>query len=111
LLDELSKVATKFGILNQGKIIKEIKPEELENKENPLQVLSLSSIEGIEEIIQTLGIEKYKVISNNRLVIPMQDSISPIINAFEEKGIKVLSIEEKKTTIEEYFLKLIGGAR
>ena len=111
LLDELSKVATKFGILNQGKIIKEIRPEELENKENPLQVLSLSSIEGIEEIIQTLGIEKYKIISNNRLVIPMQDSISPIINAFEEKGIKVLSIEEKKTTIEEYFLKLIGGAR
>ena len=33
LLDELAKVATKFGILNKGKIIQEITKEELENKE------------------------------------------------------------------------------
>ena len=111
LLDELSKVATKFGILNKGQIIQEISKEELESKGNPLQILSLSKIEGIEEVLNSLGINKYKVLSNNRIVIPMQESISPIINALEEKGIKVLSIEEKKRTIEEYFLKLIGGEK
>lgn len=111
LLDELSKVATKFGILNKGQIIQEISKEELKSKGNPLQILSLSKIEGIEEVLNSLGINKYKVLSNNRLVIPMQESISPIINALEEKGIKVLSIEEKKRTIEEYFLKLIGGEK
>lgn len=111
LLDELAKVATKFGILNKGKIIQEITKEELENKEKPLQILSLSKVEGIEEILNTLGIEKYKLLSNNRLVIPMQESISPIINALEQKEINVMSIEEKKRTIEEYFLKLIGGEK
>lgn len=111
LLDELAKVATKFGILNKGKIIQEITKEELENKEKPLQILSLSKVEGIEEILNSLGIEKYKLLSNNRLVIPMQESISPIINALEQKEINVISIEEKKRTIEEYFLKLIGGEK
>ena len=111
LLDELAKVATKFGILNKGKIIQEITKEELENKEKPLQILSLSKVEGIEEILNSLGIEKYKLLSNNRLVIPMQESISPIINALEQKEINVMSIEEKKRTIEEYFLKLIGGEK
>ena len=111
LLDELAKVATKFGILNKGKIIQEITKEELENKEKPLQILSLSKVEGIEEILNSLGIEKYKLLSNNRLVIPNQESISPIINALEQKEINVISIEEKKRTIEEYFLKLIGGEK
>ena len=111
LLDELSKVATKFGILNKGKIIQEITKDELEGKENPLQILSLSSLENIEEVLKEIGIEKFKLLSNNRLVIPMQESISPLVNALEDKGIKVLSIEEKKRTIEEYFLKLIGGAQ
>ena len=111
LLDELAKVATKFGILNKGKIVQEITKEELENKEKPLQILSLSKVEGIEEVLSSLGIEKYKLLSNNRLVIPMQESISPIINALEQKEINVISIEEKKRTIEEYFLKLIGGEK
>ena len=111
LLDELSKVATKFGILNKGKIIQEITKDELEGKENPLQILSLSSLENIEEVLKEIGIEKFKLLSNNRLVIPMQESISPLVNALENKDIKVLSIEEKKRTIEEYFLKLIGGAQ
>lgn len=111
LLDELAKVATKFGILNKGKIIKEISKDELESKENPLQILSLSKVEGIEEVLSSLNIDKYKILDGARVVIPMQDSISPIINALEQKGIKVLSIEEKKRTIEEYFLKLIGGEK
>lgn len=109
LLDELAKVATKFGILNKGQILKEITKDELENKEKPLQILSLSKVEGIEEVLSSLGIEKYKLLNNNRLVIPMQQSISPLINALEQKEIDVFSIEEKKRTIEEYFLKLIGG--
>lgn len=111
LLDELAKVATKFGILNKGKIIKEISKDELESKENPLQILSLSKVEGIEEVLSSLNIDKYKILDGSRIVIPMQESISPIINALEQKGIKVLSIEEKKRTIEEYFLKLIGGEK
>ena len=111
LLDELAKVATKFGILNKGKIIKEISKDELESKENPLQILSLSKVEGIEEVLSSLNIDKYKILDGSRVVIPMQESISPIINALEQKGIKVLSIEEKKRTIEEYFLKLIGGEK
>jgi ABC-2 type transport system ATP-binding protein len=111
LLDELAKVATKFGILNKGKIIKEISKDELESKENPLQILSLSKVEGIEEVLSSLNINKYKILDESHLVIPMQESILPIINALEQKGIKVLSIEEKKRTIEEYFLKLIGGEK
>ena len=109
LLDELAKVATKFGIINRGRIIQEITKDELESKENPLQILTLSSLEGVEEILTKLGIEKHKVLSDGRIVIPMQDSIVPLISSCEERGIKVLSIEEKKRTIEEYFLKLVGG--
>ena len=69
----------------------------------------MSSLEGVEEILTKLGIEKHKVLSDGRIVIPMQDSIVPLISSCEERGIKVLSIEEKKRTIEEYFLRLVGG--
>lgn len=109
LLDELAKVATKFGIIDKGRLIKEITKEELETKEDPLQIFTLSTLEGIEEVLLTFGIEKYKLLSNNRLVIRQLDTIVPFINALEEKDIKVLSVEEKKRTIEEYFLKLVGG--
>lgn len=109
LLDELAKVATKFGIIDKGRLIKEITKEELETKEDPLQIFTLSTLEGIEEVLLNFGIEKYKLLSNNRLVIRQLDTIVPFINALEEKDIKVLSVEEKKRTIEEYFLKLVGG--
>ena len=109
LLDELAKVATKFGIIDKGRLIKEITKEELETKEDPLQIFTLSTLEGIDEVLLNFGIEKYKLLSNNRLVIRQLDTIVPFINALEEKDIKVLSVEEKKRTIEEYFLKLVGG--
>ncbi len=109
LLDELSKVATKFGIINKGELIKEITKEELETIDEPLLVFTLSSTEGIEEVLQNLGINKYKLASNNRLITKQLDSIVPLVTALEGKNIKVLKIEEKKRTIEEYFLKLVGG--
>lgn len=109
LLDELAKVATKFGIINKGELIKEITKEELETKEEPLLIFTLSTLEGIEEVLQNLGIEKYKLLSNNRIITKCLDSILPLANACEAKGIKVIYVEEKKRTIEEYFLKLVGG--
>ena len=80
ILDELARVATHYGIIDQGKMVKEFSAEDLEKEcGNYLQIKATG--EKTEELICIL----------------------------EEKGIAYEIISAKEKRLEEYFVSLVGG--
>ena len=91
ILTELSLIATKYGIISKGRLIKEITAQQLHEivkstVDNPCQYTP----DGI------------KILGNLDL--------TELLSAILAGGIKILNINCSETSFEDYYLSLIGGA-
>ena len=108
-LDELSKIATCYGFLNNHKIVKEISKKELEHDfKKKIQI----KIDNIKECVRYLeeSCIPYKIISDEIIDIYEKINVSEIVTALSKRNCKVNNFQEKDETLESYYLNLIGGA-
>lgn len=106
ILEELSKVATKYAILHKGKVIEIHSKEELQHiceERIEIEVDEVSIV--IPVLEKQLHITNYKVMSD-RMVYIYDSHIQnqQIIKSLVESGISVHSIIKHKQSLEDYFL-------
>ena len=107
-LDELSKVATHYGFLNHGKIIKEISKQELEqNCRKRIEV----KVNNLKECIQYLEENSisYEVKDNGKINIYDTVNISEFAVALSKRNCIIEEFTEKEESLENYYINLIGG--
>lgn len=75
ILDELSKLATYYGFIDNGKMIKQISSIELESKCRKCTHLKVSSTKTLAYVLDTMNIE-YKILSNTEADIFEKVNIS-----------------------------------
>ena len=80
ILDELARIATHYGIIDQGKMVKEFSADDLE-KECNRKLHIKADVSDAKEVLRIL----------------------------EERGISFEIVSEKDKKLEEYFISLIGG--
>ena len=110
ILSELSLIATRYGIINNGKLIKELTNDELqETCQRCLSIVTNDSTKTVTVLETILGVTKYKTIGTNevRLYERIDDS-STVMSTLFENGVKVSSLSEVGDNLEEYFVSLIG---
>ena len=108
-LDELSKIATCFGIIDKGKIIKEIAKEELEQNFKKKTQINVSNIKECVKYLEEKNLN-YKVITNNIIDIYEKINVSELVVALSKRDCMVNNFQEKEESLENYYLNLIGGA-
>ena len=108
-LDELSKIATCYGFMNNRKIAKEISKEELEKNLKRRIEINVSDLKECVKYLEENNIP-YKVISNEIVDIYEDINVSKLVVALAERNCTVNSFEEKGESLENYYLNLIGGA-
>ena len=108
-LDELSKIATCFGIIDKGKIIKEITKEELEQNFKKRTQINVSNIKECVKYLEEKNLN-YKVITNNIIDIYEKINVSELVVALSKRDCMVNNFQEKEESLENYYLNLIGGA-
>ena len=109
LLDELGKIATKFGIINNGELLEEINAKDLKKKCQSKLIIEVDNIKKSKEIIEKIIDEKDIEIEDNKIYINNNIDKSSIINKkLVEKDISVSGIYPIYDTLEEYFMKRIG---
>lgn len=108
-LDELAKIATCYGFIDKGRIIKEISSKELEKDFKKRTQIKVSNIK---ECVKYLEEEKiaYKVISNEIIDIYEKVNVSELVIALSKRNCTVNDFQEKGESLENYFLNLVGGA-
>lgn len=107
ILSELSKIATRYGIIHKGKLMKEFSPEDLNNSGQKRTIIEVNSIENIETVLLKANILKYEI-ENKTITVFGEISASNIFNVFAAENIEIKNINTEKEDIEHYFLNLIG---
>ena len=110
ILDELSKVADAFGIINDGKLIDEFTSEELEYRCNKYVLLKTGDIEKSRKVLADMGISAYEVLENDDIRINEEiKDTSKLIATFVGEGIPVYELASIQGTLEQYYLNRTGG--
>lgn len=108
-LDELSKIATCYGFINEHKIVKEIDRDELEKKFRKRIILNVSNLNECVRYLEENSLS-YKVISNESIEIYEKLNISEFVIALSKRNCNINNFQEKGESLENYYLNLIGGA-
>ncbi|MEZ4824990.1 MAG: ATP-binding cassette domain-containing protein [Bacteroidia bacterium] len=107
LLDELSQIATHYGILHQGKLIIQISAEELLKATNQYIKIICDNANASAEILNTAFSVKCEVNSQTELRINEQlDRIADFNKALILSGQKVEHLSFNQMKLEDYFLKI-----
>ncbi|MBD5118238.1 MAG: ATP-binding cassette domain-containing protein [Clostridiales bacterium] len=113
ILSELSSIATRYGFMEQGKIIEEISAEALHDKCRTCLRLEVDDAARAAAVLQTqLGTDKFEVLPGN--VVQLYDCLDDpkrASYALAQNGVALLAMEQKGADLEAYFLNLIGGGR
>lgn len=109
ILTELALVATTYGIISKGKIIKEITSAELEKVCKHSFTIKVSDKEKLLSLFPK-GIDNADLYSiDDGIKIVGEVNINQILNTIINADVKIVSINTFKSSIEDYYLSLIGG--
>lgn len=110
ILSELEKIATHYGILSHGRLIKTITSEELHSDVRKSKQFVFKQIDGIEKVLKLEKIKEYKI-TNNTLTIFNEFDLSSFINSLVKNNYNILDIISKDESIEDYYLSLLKEER
>lgn len=108
MLDELSRVATHYGIINSGHMVKEISAKNLYAACHKCTRIEVTAISVLTRILDSMNLE-YKVTSATTVDVFAKLSITPLTVELSKENCGILSLTEKEETLESYYLSLIGG--
>ena len=113
ILAEIEQIADTIGIINNGRLIKEVSMESIkENNTEYIEILTKDCIRAAYILENDLHIYNFKVIDNTLLRIYDQNlSQKDISKALILKEVEIEAMSRKNNTLEDYFLNLLNGGK
>lgn len=111
ILEELSKIVTRYGIIHNGRIIDQFSQAELLRRcQERIEIRPSDTTKAV-TVIEKMGISDFKVVDNSVIQIfeRLEDS-GEIVLELAKNNIKTLNISVKNENLEDYFLAVTGGA-
>ena len=110
ILEELSKIATDYGIIHNGCLVQELTREELMKKCSERIELTLDNPKQAVPVLDDMGFSSYQVIDKEHIHIFERLGESASLNMeLAKAGIPVKGISITSEELENYFLRLTGG--
>lgn len=110
LLDELSQVATHYGILHDGKLISELSKEALARETRQYIELETTDVQKAVVVLDEIGIRDYEVINGTEInIYEHLDHAAAINRSLVLANVNVSRIGTTRQKLEDYFLQLTGG--
>lgn len=108
-LDELSRLATHYGFISNGNMVKEITAKELNKMCRKSMKLTVTDVEVLSRVLDIMNIE-YEIISGTVANIYGDIPISELTLKLAQDNCYVTSLHEQSETLESYYINLVGGA-
>lgn len=110
ILDELSKLATHYGFIDSGRMVKEMSAEDLEAACRKCIHMEVSDTRVLARILDGWNVD-YKILSESTADIYAKVNISRLVPALSEEGCEVISMQEREESLESYYVSLVGGGK
>ena len=108
ILDELSRLATHYGFIDHGHLIKEIDASSLEEQCRKCTHIEVNDTALLPHVLDLMGIE-YRIHSNTEADLYAKPHVGQLASALAKEGCEIISIQEKDESLESYFMNLVGG--
>lgn len=109
ILDELARLATHYGFVEKGRLVKEISAEELDRVCKKYTRVEVTEITALARVLDAFDLA-YEIVSDHSAYIYEKINISRLAAALAETGCEIISAHEQDESLETYFLNLVGGA-
>ena len=110
ILDELSKLATHYGFLDGGRLVRQVTAQEVEAACRKCGRATVSDAPALCFVLDQLGLP-YEVAGDSQVDIYQQVNVTQLVEALQKEGCQLLSLKERDESLESYFINLVGGER
>lgn len=108
ILDEMARLATHFGFIDNGQMIEEISASELNAACRKCIHVSVSNIKALSKVLDDIGLE-YTIFPNNEADIFGELNVTELVLKLSAENCDVKSLYERDESLENYYINLLGG--
>lgn len=108
ILDELSRLATHYGFIDSGHMIKEMSAEELEAHCRKRTIAEVNDVKALVRVLDGMDI-KYDISDDNKADIYSEVQITKLVEMLAKENCIVYSIKEQDESLESFYMNLVGG--
>ena len=109
LLDELGKIATRYGIINNGVLVNEISAEELNEKcQKALRIVTNDNKKAIAILKKEKYLDQYEEKNGALYLYSHLDKTAKINETLVKEGVEVSELLHINASIEDYFIERLG---
>lgn len=108
ILDELSRLATHYGFIDRGHMIKEISAQELEAACRKCVRVEVTDTGVLSKVLDRMELE-YEILSESQADIFASVNVTALVLSLAEMNCEVLSMNIRDESLESYYVSLVGG--
>ena len=108
ILDELSRLATHYGIIDHGHMVKELSAEELDAACRKCVHMEVTDAAALARVLDSMDLQ-YKILSEREADVFAKVNVTQLTARLARESCEVLSMQEKDESLESFFLSLVGG--
>ncbi len=108
ILDELGRLATHYGIIDNGRMVKELSAQELDAACRKCVRLEVTDPKALARVLDGQGVE-YRILSASQADVYAKVNVTQLAAALAKENCEILAMQEKDESLESYFLSLVGG--
>lgn len=109
ILDELSRLASHYGFIDGGHMVKEMSAEELEMRCRKCTRAEAANSSVLARVLDGLGAE-YRIVDDSRVDIFADIPVSKLVLEAQKENCAIYSMKERDESLESFYMNLIGGA-
>ena len=113
ILSEVESIADTVAIIHHGKMMKEIRMQDIEEMNLNYVELSVTDEKLAAYVLtEKLGLQNFKILDSGKIrIYDHAASTQQLTKTLALNDVEVLSIGKKSETLEDYFLKLTGEVK
>lgn len=109
ILDELAKITTRYGIINDGRLVEEIAADVLNERCQTNLKISVDDVKKAESILKENNLlGKYESRDHELVLFDHYDEAARINEVLVKGGVKVTGLSHSDMAFEDYFIERIG---
>jgi ABC-2 type transport system ATP-binding protein len=110
ILDELSKLATYYGFIDNGRIVKEMSAEELDNACRKCVRMEVTDTKALARVLDGMNTE-YQILSDIQADVFAKINVSKLAAMLQKENCEIISMQEHDESLESYYISLVGGEK
>ncbi|SMC39404.1 ABC-2 type transport system ATP-binding protein [Oscillospiraceae bacterium] len=108
ILDELSRLATDYAFIDNGRILQTLSAEDLLRKTTKAARLTVSDTKAMCRVLDTMGL-RYEVSSDGTIEVFGDINITRTVHEADKENVEIFKVLENDETLEAYFMNLVGN--